>query len=130
MAEQKPDSQPSLDAGDARIDDLLAGVAGHAWRLSRLARRAIEKLAPQDGARLNNQLRFTDRKLFEELEGVGIRIVDVEGQVFDPGMPVTALNADDFSPSDSLAIDQMIEPIVVGNSGVLKYGVVMLGKIG
>lgn len=110
--------------------ELIANVASHSWRMSRLARRAIEKLPPQDGSRLANQLRFADRQISDELATVGVQVVDLEGERFDAGMAVTSLNASDFAASDDLVVAQMIEPIVLGPSGLLKYGVVMLGKVG
>ena len=54
--------------------------------------------------------------------------VDLAGQRFDSGMPVGALNAEDFQLNDELWISQTIEPVIMGPSGLLKYGVVMLSK--
>ena len=44
------------------------------------------------------------------------------------GAAVTAINLDDFKPDDDLEIDQMIEPIVMSNEGVLRAGTVVLRK--
>ena len=65
----------------------------------------------------------------EHLEGNGLRIVNLEGQTYDPGMPASALNITDFGPDDVLVIDQMVEPIVMDQEGVRKSGTVMVRKV-
>lgn len=64
----------------------------------------------------------------EALEKSNIRIVNIEGQLFDPGMAATALNIDEFEPGTLLVVDQMLEPILMGESGLIKTGVVTLKK--
>ena len=54
--------------------------------------------------------------------------MNVEGQSFDIGMAVSALNIGDFEPDDELIVDQMLEPIVMGPDGLKKQGTVMLKK--
>lgn len=36
-----------------------------------------------------------------------MRLVNLEGQPYDPGMAASALNASDFGPEDHLLIEQM-----------------------
>lgn len=57
-----------------------------------------------------------------------MRIVNIEGQNFDPGMAATALNLEEFAASDVLVVDQMIEPIVMDRCGVVRTGTVTLRK--
>lgn len=106
----------------------LATLASHAWRLSRLSRQACERLPPHEGARLANQIRYIDRQIEDELAKAGLRLVDLEGQAYDPGIAATALNAADFAPTDELRIEQMIEPVILSEDGLLKFGAVLLGK--
>jgi len=107
----------------------LAAMASHAWRLSRLSRRAIERLPGEDAARHANQLRYIERQIEEELVKAGLKVVDLDGQAFDAGTAATALNAADFEAGEALRIAQTLEPVVVGRDGLLRYGVVMLGRI-
>jgi hypothetical protein len=44
------------------------------------------------------------------------------------GAAATALNLGDFDADDQLVIDQMIEPIVMSASGLLRTGTMMLRK--
>jgi hypothetical protein len=59
---------------------------------------------------------------------VGLRLVTIEGQRFDSGTAATALNINDFGPNDEVVIEQMIEPIVMNNLGLVRAGTVMLRK--
>ena len=58
-----------------------------------------------------------------------MKIVNVEGQPFDPGMAASAINIGDFGPDDVLLVDQMVEPIIMGVEGLRKQGTVMLRKV-
>jgi hypothetical protein len=111
-----------------RYLDGIIVLAISAWRLSRLALRSCEKLDPQDGTRLESQVRYIDQQVAAQLDQHGIRLVTLDGQKHDPGMAATALNADEFGLSDDLIVLQTLEPIVVGPAGVLKSGVMMLGR--
>ena len=44
-------------------------------------------------------------------------------------MAASALNLGDFGPDDMLLVDQMVEPIIMGPSGLRKQGTVMLRKV-
>jgi hypothetical protein len=59
----------------------------------------------------------------------GLRIVNVEGHPFDPGMAATPINIEEFDENDSLMVDQMLEPIIMSNEGLVKTGTVALRKV-
>jgi len=68
------------------------------------------------------------KRLEESLGATGLRIVNLEGQPYDPGMAATALNIADFGPEDRLLVDQMIEPIIMSDAGLVKTGTIMVRK--
>ncbi len=111
-----------------RFERSLIDVAVESWRFARLFARLIGKLDAGEGSRYVNQLRYFQRKLEESLEASGLRLVNVEGQPFDPGMAASALNIGDFGPDDLLLVEQMVEPIIMGPEGLRKQGTVMLRK--
>ena len=113
---------------EATIEQSLIDVAVESWRLARLFSRVIGKLDAGEGNRYASQLRYFQKKLAESLEASGLAIVDLEGQIFDPGMAASALNLGDFEPDDRLLVDQMLEPIVVGPNGLRRTGTVMLRR--
>jgi len=110
------------------VEQSLVDVAVESWRLARLFTRLISKLDAGEGTRYSSQLRYFHKKLAEALEVCGLALVDLEGQIFDPGMAATALNLGDFGPDDTLVVDQMMEPVVVGPQGLLRTGTMMLRR--
>lgn len=115
--------------GADQSESALIEIAVESWRLSRLFVRVISKLDAGDGGRYTNQLRYFQKRLQDSLESVGLKLVNVEGQAFDPGMAASALNLGDFGPDDLLLVDQMVEPIIMGPDGLKKQGTVMLRKV-
>ena len=121
----------SAEAQDAatRLEQSLINMAVEGWRFARLFARATDKLDAGESARYANQLRYFQKKTEEILETNGLRLVNLEGQPFDPGMAASPLNLADFGSEDTLLVDQMVEPIVMGSDGLKKQGTLMLRKV-
>jgi hypothetical protein len=115
--------------GCEQLERSLIDVAVESWRFSKLFSRMVGKLDAGEGSRYVNQLRYFQKKLEESLDASGLKLVNVEGQPFDPGMAASALNIGDFGPDDLLLVDQMVEPIIMGPEGLKKQGTVMLRKV-
>jgi hypothetical protein len=111
------------------LERSLIEMAVESWRFARLFSRLVSKLDAGDGTRYVNQLRYFQKKIEDSLEASGMKIVNVEGQPFDPGMAASAINIGDFGPDDLLLVDQMVEPIIMGAEGLRKQGTVMLRKV-
>jgi hypothetical protein len=109
--------------------DALQKMAVESWRFVRLVEKLLTQLDAGERGRYQNQVRFFLRKLESNLESVGLRVVNVEGSPFDPGMAATPLNIEDFSDGDLLVVDQMIEPIIMGQDGLLHTGTIILRKV-
>ena len=62
-------------------------------------------------------------------EKAGLKIVNVDGQLYDPGMAVTPLNIEDFETDDILYVEQTMEPIIMQENAVVKTGTVILGRV-
>lgn len=114
--------------GSEQLERSLIDVAVESWRFSRLFARLVSRLDASESSRYVNQLRYFQKKLEESLEASGLRLVNVEGQPFDPGIAASALNIGDFGPNDMLFVEQMVEPIIMGPEGLRKQGTVMLAK--
>jgi hypothetical protein len=112
-----------------QLERSLIDMAVESWRFARLFGRLVSKLDAGEGSRYVNQLRYFQKKLEDSLEASGMKIVNVEGQPFDPGIAASAINIGDFGPDDVLLVDQMIEPIIMGAEGLRKQGTVMLRKV-
>ncbi len=112
----------------AALEKSLINLASESWRFARLFARLISKLDAGEGDRYASQLRYFESRLKDDLSAVGLSLVNLEGEMFDPGMAAVALNISDFSADDELLVDQMVEPIVVGSEGIKKEGTVMVRK--
>lgn len=112
----------------SQAETALIEIAVEGWRFARLVQRMIGKLDAGESSRYINQLRYFQKKVDESLDAAGLRLVNLEGQIFDPGIAASALNLGDFGPDDTLEIDQMVEPIIMGPDGLRKEGTVLLRK--
>jgi len=117
------DSVNAQGASEALLDLAVEG-----WRIARLFARVLTKLDAGEGARYANQVRYFLRRVEQSLEAVGLRVVNLEGQPYETGLPATALNIEDFAPEDRLYVDQVLEPVVMGPQGVVKTGTITLRK--
>ena len=116
-------------SAEDRLTKSLIDISVDSWRFTKLFARLLTKLDAGDGERYFNQLRYYIKRLEDNLEIAKIRLVNIEGQPYDPGMAATALNIGDFGPDDRLLVDQMIEPIIMGTDGLIRPGTVMLRKV-
>lgn len=117
----------SEGSGDATIEALLA-IAVESWRFSRSFTRLVARLDGGEQARFLSQQRYFQKQLEDQLRIAGFRLVDLEGQPFDAGMAATAINLADFQTGDELVVDQMLEPVIMGNDGLARMGTVILRK--
>ena len=108
----------------------LLTLAVESWRFGRAGERVLMKLDESEQRRHQSQLRWFQKKVEESLSEVGMRIVSIEGHAFDPGMAATPLNLEEFEAHDALVVDQMLSPIVMGPTGVVRAGTVTLKKAG
>ena len=110
------------------LKETVINMAVESWRFGRVFERLLTKLDAGESKRYQNQFRWFLKKVEESLEQSGLRIVNVEGHPFDPGMAATPLNIDEFDENDKLMVDQMLEPIIMGNEGLVKTGTVTLRR--
>ncbi len=111
------------------LTQVVIGMAVESWRFGRTYDRRLTKLDAGEQNRYKSQFRWFIKKVEEALEQADLRIVNVEGHPFDPGMAATPLNIEEFDANDALMVDQMIEPIIMGKEGLIKTGTVTLRKV-
>ncbi len=116
-------------SGESAERKALIDVSIESWRFARIFGRLISKLDAGEAPRYANQARYFLKKIDDGLEGFGLRIVSLEGQPYDTGMAVSALNIADFGPDDVLFVEQMVEPVVMGPDGLVRGGTAMLAKV-
>lgn len=111
------------------LERSLIDIAVESWKFSRVFARVVNKLDASEASRYVSQLRYFQKRVEQNLDAAGLKLVNVEGHVFDPGMAASPLNIGDFGPDDALLVDQMVEPIIMGPDGLKKQGTVMLRKV-
>lgn len=109
--------------------EAVISMAIESWRFGRVFDRLLMKLDAGEQNRYTSQYRWFIKKVEEALEQADLRFVNVEGHPFDPGMAATPLNIEEFDAKDTLMVDQMLEPIIMGKEGLVKTGTVTLRKI-
>jgi hypothetical protein len=121
--------ETNISSADNAERKALIDISVEGWRFARVFGRMISKLDAGEAPRYANQGRYFLKKIDDVLDGFGLRIVNLEGQPYDLGMAVSALNIADFGPDDILFVEQMIEPVVMGPEGLVRGGTVMLSKV-
>lgn len=106
----------------------LVSIASETYRFETVFEKAISKLDYDERTKYISQYAWFSKKVNSALTGSGLRIVELRGQLYDPGMAVTPLNLEEFGPDEKLYIYQMVEPLIMKDDTVMKLGTVILGR--
>ena len=109
--------------------EVVISIAIESWRLAKIFERALTQLNAVESKRYTSQLRWFVKRTEEVLKDVGLRIVNVEGNPYEPGMAATPVNIEDFDADDSLIVNLMIEPIIMEGAVLIKTGKVTLRRV-
>jgi hypothetical protein len=114
---------------EATMREAIICMATESWRVGRVLDRLLTKLDDEEQRRYKSQFRWFMKKVNDALEMAEMKIVNLEGQPFDPGIAATPVNLEEFEPSDDLMVEQMLEPVIMGKDGLLlKTGTITLQK--
>jgi hypothetical protein len=108
--------------------DALVEMGVESWRFARLFVRVLQNVELAEQQRYRGQLAFHSAAVEKCLSAAGLRLVNLEGEKFDPGMAVTVANPTDFGPNETLFVEQMLEPVILDNDGLVRTGKVILGR--
>jgi len=117
-----------LNDTNEKLTSSLISIASELFRFQQVFSKAISKLELDEQSKYSSQFAWFSKKVLKAIDEANLRIVDVTGQPYDPGMAVTPLNIEDFEPDDILYIKQMMEPIIMNGDTVVKTGTVILGR--
>ena len=106
----------------------LVDLAVESWRFAKVFERMADDFQEPKKGRHVARLRWFLKRTEETLDTSGMRIVNVEGHPFDPGVAATPLNIEEFGPEDGLVVDQMLEPIVMRGGRLIRAGTVLLRR--
>ena len=109
--------------------DSVVSIGSETFRFRGVFERVLMRLGPDDQMKYASQYAWFEKRVLKALAAAGIRIVDFQGKIYDPGLPVTPLNLEDFSTEEELFVLQTIEPVMMKDEKLLKTGTVILGRI-
>ena len=120
------DSMPDESADGYK--EAIIKLATESWHFTTVYQRMLTILDASEHRKYTSQLRWHIKKMEESLEEGGLRIVNVEGQPYDPGMAVTPVNIEDFDADAPLVVNRMLEPIIMEGTTLAKMGKVTLKR--
>ena len=106
-------------------EDVVGRLAIEYWRLLRAFERSCG-VGQGASNREAAQARYAASKLSSILGEIDMRLVIFDGERFEAGLPVSAINADEFEGEDDLVIAATIEPAVIVRGDVKIMGRVLL----
>ena len=117
-----------MDHSYSKLQNSIIAVASELFRFQRVFEKAVSKLDVEDREKYMSQFSWFSKKVSKALDEAGLRLLSLDGQLYDPGMAATPLNIDDFEAEDNLYVAQTIEPIIMQQNVVIKTGTVILGR--
>ena len=111
-----------------KLKNNLISIASELFRFQQVFAKAISKLEVDERNKYSSQYAWFSKKVLKALDDSGLRVIGVDGQLYDPGMAVTPLNLEDFEANDILYVEHTMEPIIMEGDTVIKTGTVLLGR--
>lgn len=122
--EEQSDYESNLEGHKVAVINL----ATESWRLAKVFERTITQLNLDKPRRYTSQIEWFIRQAEETLEKVGLRIVNLEGLPYEPGMAATPVNIEDFGAEDNMVVNLMIEPIIMEGTELIRTGKISLRR--
>ena len=127
LTKRRDKKEPPRDADALRMS--IAQIAAESWRYKQALSKALRRMDPMDAERFSHQYGYFARRVEQAIAAAGLRVVDYAGQAYDVGLPVQAMNLDDFDEDEALIITQTVEPVIMSEGRVIKTGMVMLDRV-
>ena len=103
-----------------------AKLAVEHWRLIRVLTRLVDRLPLESQARVAAQARFASAQLDSAVSDQGLSLTTFDGRLFEPSLPVTAVNAEDYPGRADLVVSETVEPTVIADGRVIQLGKVII----
>lgn len=118
-----------MDQDYEKLQNSLISIASELFRFEHVFAKVLSKIDVDERSKYQSQYSWFAKKVSKALEESNLKLLNCEGQIYDPGMAVTPLNLDDFEPDDTLYVLQTIEPSIIQEGRILKTGTVILGRV-
>lgn len=114
----------------AGSEQSYAKLAVEHWRLIRVLTRLVDRLPLESQARVAAQARFASAQLDSAVSDHGLSLTTFDGRLFEPSLPVTAVNAEDYPGLADLVVSETVEPTVIADGRVIQLGKVIVSPGG
>ena len=112
------------------LREAIISMTTESWRLVKVLERLLNSIEVKEQQRYQGKIRWFVKKTDEALKSAGLNLVNYEGRPYDPGIPATPINLEDFQTDEKLYVMQMLEPVIVDSAGkIVKTGTVSLGRV-
>lgn len=108
----------------------LLGLLVECWRLHAGCAPQLQQLEKSVVKPLTNRFRYFRNRLEESLAELGLKLLEIDGQVFGPGLPFHVLNITEQSEPEGLIVTQTLEPAIVNSTDgrIVRMGTVTVGS--
>ncbi len=106
----------------------IAEIAAESWRYQLALGKVLKRMDVIEAERFSRQYGYFASKVNRAVASAGLTVLDLTGQGYNPGLPIQAMNLEEFDEDEALIITQTIEPVIMIDRRVIKTGVVMLGR--
>lgn len=107
----------------------LAEIAAESWRFEMALSKALKRMDVMDAERFSRQYSYFATRVDRAVASAGLTVLDLTGQSYSVGLPVQAMNLEDFDEDEPLIISQTIEPVIMIDGRVVKTGMVMVARV-
>ncbi len=107
-------------------EDKVISVVVELYKFNGTFERMLSKLPEEEAIRYLNKYQWFSKKIVELANSIDVQIQDFTGMDFDPGLPVSVLNLEEFSADDELVISLMLEPVILKGKKLMKTGTAMV----
>ena len=104
----------------------IAEIAAESWRYGQALHKVLRKLDVMDAERFSRQYEYFASRVERAVAAAGVTVLDLSRQPYSVGLPVQAMNLEEFDEDEALIITQTIEPVIMLDGRVLKTGMVMV----
>lgn len=122
-------THPSIDSSNTQVHEGgMVKLVLEAYKLVSLTQAVLNNSDSTDARKYGSRLSFVLRNIQEILQESQLRIVSLEGIPFDEGLAISAVNLAEFDSHDDLVIDRVLEPLIMGPSGIAHSGIVSVRR--
>lgn len=108
------------------IEDKIIETVTEFYKFNGTFNRMLSRVPNYETQRYLSKYLWVKKKITELADSIEIQINDFTGMDFDPGLPISVLNIDEFEADDELVISQMLEPVILKSGKLLKSGTALV----